>query len=332
MNQKIIGHAAAMRGIEIAIEKGRFSGTFLLVGPPGIGKATIAKRVAKSLLCDAATKNQSPLEPCGRCESCAQVEADSHPDLVQVRKPEDRATIPLELLIGPPDSRMREGFCRDIRLRPFKGTRKVAILHDADDLNEEGANSLLKTLEEPPPDSVLFLIATNEQRQLPTVRSRCRIIRLSPPRGDDAAALMHCHGVTCDADAADDAIELCGGDCEAAASLLSGNAQSFRDDFARQLATRPVPVMSLTKNVTEFVDQAGKEASLRRNRLRDVFAIATATFREELKTVAADITRIDPVTYRIDRTLEAINQVQRNANQTTLIETWASDIARGTQA
>ncbi len=69
---------------------------------------------------------------------------------------------------------MREGLCHDIALKPFMGGRKVAIIDDADDLNEEGANCLLKTLEEPPPHSVLILIGTSAERQLPTIRSRAR--------------------------------------------------------------------------------------------------------------------------------------------------------------
>ena len=72
---------------------------------------------------------------------------------------------------------MREGLCHDISLKPYSGRRKVAVIDDADYLNQEGANALLKTLEEPPPKSLLILIGTSEQRQLPTIRSRCRRLR-----------------------------------------------------------------------------------------------------------------------------------------------------------
>ena len=130
------------------------------------------------------------MTPCGVCQGCVQVIAETHPDLLRVGKPDDRSFIPLDLLIGRPEARMQEGFCRDIRLRPFRGRRKVAILQDADYLNEEGANCLLKTLEEPPADAVVILIGTSEQRQLPTIRSRCRIIRFASPSGQQAAMMI----------------------------------------------------------------------------------------------------------------------------------------------
>jgi len=106
----------------------------------------------------------------------------THPDFYIVEKPADKSSIPLALFVGDDDHRMREGLCHDIGLKPFMGGRKVAIIDDADHLNEEGANCLLKTLEEPPPCSVLILIGTSADKQLPTIRSRCQTIRLVPCR------------------------------------------------------------------------------------------------------------------------------------------------------
>src|SRR4029450_8202547 len=106
---------------------------------------------------------------------------------------------PLELLIGDAEHRMRAGLCYNIALKPFSARRKVAIIDDADYLNKEGANCLLKTLEEPPPKSLLIMIGTSEQRQVPTIRSRCQIVRFQPLAEEDVAELLLSTGVCEDA-------------------------------------------------------------------------------------------------------------------------------------
>ena len=90
---------------------------------------------------------------------------------------------------------MREGLCHNISLKPYRGGRKIAIIDDADFLNQEGANCLLKTLEEPPPKSILILIGTSEQKQLPTIRSRCQVIRFRPLAESTVAELLVSQGL-----------------------------------------------------------------------------------------------------------------------------------------
>src|SRR5687768_14848315 len=104
--QGIEGHDAVVEQFRRALTRGRLASTFLFVGPPGVGKRAFARQLAKTLLC-----SESPPErmsPCGRCPSCQQVAARTHPDLFEIAKPEDRSFIPIKLLIGEDESRMKE--------------------------------------------------------------------------------------------------------------------------------------------------------------------------------------------------------------------------------
>ena len=144
----ILGHDDVAARFRLGLERGRLASSFLFVGPPGIGKRRFAFGLSQVLLCG--VRPEAAMDPCGTCPSCVQVRSLTHPDLEYVRKPDDKAFLPLELLIGDKEHRGRAGLCHRLALKPFMGGRKVAIIDDADFLNPEGANSLLKTLEEPP--------------------------------------------------------------------------------------------------------------------------------------------------------------------------------------
>ena len=324
----LIGHEQPKRWFASALRRGRLAGSFLFVGSAGIGKTMFAELLAQTLLCQ--RNPPESMTPCGDCEGCVQVAAETHPDLLRLRKPMDRSFIPLDLLIGRPEARMQEGFCRDIRLRPFRGSRKIAILQDADFLNEEGANCLLKTLEEPPPGALVILIGTSEQRQLPTIRSRCRIIRFASPTGPLAARLLRdVHGIPATDEKIDEATEMAAGDMHVAARLLRGDTEQFRGALISQLGSPHPDPVAVSGMITKHVEQAGKEASKRRGVMRDVFSLAIQHYRRQMRQ-DADGQTVQPATLaRLDRCVRAIREVDRSANQSTLIECFAADIAAG---
>lgn len=325
----VIGHDAIRDWFAVAIRKHRFGGSFLFVGPAGVGKRTVATLLAKTLLCDRVDATE--MQPCGVCEACVQVVAGTHPDLIVVGKPEDKTTIPLDLLIGRPEARMQEGFCRNIRLKPFRGRRKIAILEDADHLNEEGANCLLKTLEEPPADAVVILIGTSEQRQLPTIRSRCRTIRFAPPRGQDAIRLLSTvHGIQADDARILDAMELAAGDVHVAAQMLGDQGDSFYHTLRERLVGDHPDPLALSRLIATHVDGAGKDAGKRRDAMREAFSMAIQHYRSELRLAAQSQQISETTLARLDRSIRAIREVDRSANQTTLIECYAVDIASAT--
>ncbi len=335
----LIGHANIRRAITTAITKRRLGGSLLFVGPPGVGKTATALLLAQTILCQ--RNSSAEMNPCNACPDCAQVRAASHPDLIQVSKPQDKSLIPLELLIGPVEARLQQGFCHDVHLRPMQGERKVAILHDADFLNEEGANSLLKTLEEPPSNAVIILIGTSEQRQLPTIRSRCQTMRFNSPTGADGRELVRLHltrlteeGETPPqvSDAVlDEAIELAAGDLQVATRLASGQSGEIRGKLLAQLTTPvPDPVIVARCINTHLDEISKKEAPLRRAALRDICAIALQHYRSELREAARHGRFDEAGARRLDRTLRVFREIDRSANLNALVDCYAADLTLAT--
>jgi DNA polymerase-3 subunit delta' len=226
---------------------------------------------------------------------------------------------------------MQEGFCRDVRIKPLRGPRKVAILQDADFLNEEGANCLLKTLEEPPPGTVVLVVGTSEQKQLPTIRSRCRILRLGPLSSDQTVRLLReIHQVEAPESAIRAAVEMSGGDVHAAVRLLTSQSDQLRQALTRQLeSAAPDPVM-INRIISGHVNEAGKDAPIRRGAMRDAFSISLQFYRQRLRHQASASTVDEATLARLDRSIRALQEVDRNANQSTLIECFAADIATAT--
>ncbi|HEY1785483.1 MAG TPA: AAA family ATPase [Pirellulales bacterium] len=328
MWQGIVGHDDVVERFRRALARGRLASTYLFVGPKGIGKHSLALRLAQALLCR--TRPAEQLDPCGECDSCLQVAAQTHPDLLLIAKPADKSFIPLSLLIGDDQHRMREGLCHDIALRAFSGGRKVAVIDDADELNEEGANALLKTLEEPPPGSVLFLVGTTADKQLPTIRSRSQIIRFGGLDAATIADLLLAQGVVDNANEAQRLAGLAEGSLARAAELADDELWTFRDQFLTQLRRVDQNSVALAREVNEFVDAAGKDAPSRRRRLRQIVRLAIDFHREQLRAaaMASDTDECQRLAALVERSLEGLAQVDRNAHQATLIDCWLDDLGQ----
>jgi DNA polymerase-3 subunit delta' len=262
-----------------------------------------------------------------------------------VTKPPERSFIPIEFFIGDREHRMREGLCHNIALKPFRGGRKIAVIDDADHLNQEGANCLLKTLEEPPPRSVIILIGTSEQRQLPTIRSRCQVIRFGPLPDDVVAELLVSHGVVEDQRQADTLARLCQGSQGGAVELADPELGEFRQQLLLNLADPRLDKVAFTRTLTEFVDGAGKEAPARRRRMRQIISFAAEFYRQLMRglagaTVNGDALLCEAVAsagqawagdqetaiVRLERCQAALAHVDANANQATLLECWIDDL------
>ena len=233
--EALLGNEQLKETLSAARRKGRMSHFYLLSGPRGSGKHTLADLIAAAMLC------QEPEGPCGVCPHCRKVRSGSHPDYITIDDP-TKKTVPVDLI--------REARA-DIFVRPNEGARKIYLFPRAQDMGIPGQNALLKVLEEPPPYGVFLLLTDNPEKLLPTVRSRCvelklralpedllrRKLRAEFPEADDsriAAAMMRSGGYL------GQARELLGG------QGLSEHAKSFaaayaaRDVFALQKLLTPM--------------------------------------------------------------------------------------------
>jgi DNA polymerase-3 subunit delta' len=343
--QGIEGHDEVVERFRRGLSRGRLASTYLFVGPSGIGKRLLAEKLAQALLCDNVPAGQ--LEPCGKCTACVQVAAGTHPDRYLIQKPPDKSSIPLALFVGADARRMREGLCHDIALKPFMGGRKVAIIDDADSLGEESANCLLKTLEEPPPRSVLILIGTSLERQLPTIRSRCQTILFRPLAPETVARILLARGLVADEAEAHRLAEFSEGSIERALELADEPLWAFRQRLLERVAQPRLESVALSRELVACVEAAGKEAPLRRTRARQLVVFAIDFYRQLLRGLSgltlsgdglpASAARqalpqwsggVEAAAGCIERSLEALLHIERNAHLNTLLECWLDDLGR----
>jgi len=178
----VIGHGWAVALLQRHLETARVRHAYLLTGPPGIGKRTLALRLAQALMC-----GEPPVAGafCGACRACRLVRTEAHPDLHIVSRAEGKSEIGID--------QVRE-LQRQLSLTPVEARRRVALLPDFQEASDGASNALLKTLEEPAGETVLLVTAVAAEAVLPTLASRCEVLALRPVAAEDIAAGLRARG------------------------------------------------------------------------------------------------------------------------------------------
>ena len=166
MFENLVGNEKVKEYLNSTIENKNISHSFMFVGKPGIGKKQFAHQYAEMIMC---LQDGKCDENSVKCDSCVKFEGNANPDYAEILP--DGKTLKIE--------QVRNLQARIVE-KPITSRRKVYVIDDADLMSEESQNCLLKTLEEPPEYAVIILIVSNESRILPTIKSRCVIIKFQP--------------------------------------------------------------------------------------------------------------------------------------------------------
>ncbi|MBN2147160.1 MAG: DNA polymerase III subunit delta' [Anaerolineales bacterium] len=168
MDWNILGHEWAVDLLKQQIAGGRVRHAYLFSGPEGVGRRMLALRLAQALNCP---NPPQPGQPCLTCSTCTRLERMQHPDLMVIQPDEGSRVIKVE--------QVRE-VQHNLALAPYEARYKIALFLNFQDAHTSVPNAMLKTLEEPPPQVIIMLTADDPDNLLPTITSRCEVLRLRP--------------------------------------------------------------------------------------------------------------------------------------------------------
>jgi DNA polymerase-3 subunit delta' len=304
----ILGHDRIIEVLRRSLRSGKTAHSYLFEGISGCGRKKSALALIQALFCKAL-----PDDACGVCASCRKIETGNHPDIHMLAPLPDKRDISIDQL--------RE-MQRELSLRPYEAPRKACIIDPAERLNVSSANSLLKTLEEPPGNALIILLTENAGMLLPTVRSRCQLIRFAPLSPEHVLTLLERSGMAPEAAAL-------------VAPMSGGSLQRALELDNESLSVRREAVLSrvgqLNINQISTVFDAAEELSGNRDATLELLDMLLSFFRDAVHLGAGSgeiVNRsvrpaIEAIANRrsfprnlelLERIYETRRDVQRNAN------------------
>lgn len=337
--QALKGHQEQRALFERSVQRGRLSHAYVLTGPDGIGKRKFARLLAQSMFCREREPDQ--IEACGECRACRSFSAGTWPDFIEIGVPAGKTTIPIELIAGDHDKRGREGLCFELAMAPQASERRVAIINDAHRLHAEGANSLLKTLEEPPSHALILLICDNPDSLLPTIRSRCQVIRFFPLTEQDVQAILIDEELAESPAEAATVAAMAEGSITLAQQLLNPDLRHLRGLISQQLdqleQLKPLEVSHHISDELERISSGTEEqrrnarwllrfiAEVLNNRLR---RLTSGDFSDPLLQRLGVRSGVDLLAPLLDRVIAASHQIEGNSPVRLVMEALFDDLAR----
>jgi DNA polymerase-3 subunit delta' len=304
----IVGHERAVDLLRRSLRSGKTAHAYIFEGPSGCGRRKTALALVQALFCASGGD-----DACGACPSCRKVAAGNHADIHIVEPLPDKRDISI--------SQLRD-VQRDLAMRPYEAPRAACIIEPADRMNISSANSFLKTLEEPPGNAIIILITENADMLLPTIRSRCQLLRFAPLSSEQIRLILEQGGM--DSATASLLAPLANGSMGRALELDNDSLALRRDLVVRHLAK-----LTLDRVVTIF--EASEELSGSRDETLENMDMLISFSRDLVHLTAGcnDITNstIRPILERLssrlslqgalrlaDDILDTRRSIQRNAN------------------
>jgi len=333
------GHQEQRALFERSVQCGRLSHAYVLTGPDGIGKRKFARLLAQSMFCRERQPDQ--IDACGECRACRGFLAGTWPDYIEIGVPAGKTAIPIDLIAGSDDKRGREGLCFELSMSPQASDRRIAVINDSHRMHAEGANSLLKTLEEPPAQALILLVCNNPDSLLPTIRSRCQVVRFFPLTENDVREILITEELVESPEEAATIAAMAEGSITLAQQLLNPDLRHLRTLVSQQLdhleQMKPVEISRQVADELERISSGTEEqrrngqwllrfiAEVLNGRLR---RLTSGDFTDPLLQRLGVRNGVDLLAPLLDRVIAAAHQIDGNSPVRLVLEALFDDLAR----